>query len=86
MLKFKIKKKFIDSDRKEYKTGDTIELDEINKRIKIDRMVVYGIIGCKPIGVAISNLKKAVNDLGKIIEKKKRGRPRRPEIERAVIL
>ena len=50
MLSFKIVKKFCDSDRKEYKPGDSIELDEIKNRIKIDRMIYYGIIGNKPIG------------------------------------
>ena len=43
--KFKIKKRFVDADRKEYNRGDTIVL---NNRIKIDRMIYYGIIDRKP--------------------------------------
>lgn len=42
---FKIKKKFVDSDRKEYVAGDTIALDN---RMKIDRMIYYGIIDRNP--------------------------------------
>ena len=41
MLSFKILKRFVDSDRKEYLPGDTIELDN---DMKIHRMMVYGII------------------------------------------
>lgn len=52
-MKFKIKKKFVDSDRKEYMPGDIIELDGDKDKfhkgnIKIDRMIVYGIIDRKP--------------------------------------
>lgn len=52
MLKFKIKKKFVDSDRKVYAPGDTIELEgDENKmssgNMKIHRMITYGIIDRK---------------------------------------
>ncbi len=53
MLSFKLKKKFVDNDRKEYSPGDIIKLDCDSEgrgpdRIKIDRMVVYGIIDSIP--------------------------------------
>ena len=65
MQKYKIIKRFIDSDRTDYQPGDTIELDN---EMKITRMKYYGFIGWKPI------------------EEKKRGRRRKPKIERAIIL
>ena len=46
MPKFKIKKRFVDSDKKEYLPNDIIELDN---RMKIDRMIIYGIIEWEPI-------------------------------------
>lgn len=42
MVRFKIKKKFVDSDRKEYNPGDIILLEN---EMKIHRMITYGIIG-----------------------------------------
>lgn len=44
--KFKIKKRFVDSDKTEYAVDDTIEL---NNRMKIDRMIYYGIINRVPL-------------------------------------
>ena len=53
IFKFKIKKKFVDSDRREYVPGDIMELEgDDNKfhkgNIKIDRLMYYGIIERKP--------------------------------------
>jgi len=91
MPAFKIKKKFVDSDRREYVAGNTIELES---RMKIDRMIYYGIIGNEPIDPIFLNLKKAISVLsGKPFKfnilnptKKKRGRPskRQKEFEKAV--
>jgi len=74
MPAFKIKKRFVDSDRKEYFPNDTVEVEN---RMKIDRMIYYGIIGNEPISGKVFNFK--------IAEKKKRGRPKRQKrLERAV--
>ena len=43
---FKIRKRFVDSDRREYNKGDYIDLDN---RMKIDRMIYYGIIERIPL-------------------------------------
>ena len=46
MYKYKIIKKFIDSDRKVYEIGDTIDIDN---SMKITRMQYYGFIEWQPI-------------------------------------
>ena len=46
MPKYKIIKRFIDSDRTEYEVGDPIELEN---DMKITRMKYYGFIGWEPI-------------------------------------
>lgn len=46
MEKYKIIKRFIDVDRKDYQPGDFIELDN---KMKIIRMQYYGFIDWKPV-------------------------------------
>ena len=64
MLKFKLKKLFVDNDRQEYSPGDFIELDVDSdnhgpESMKVHRMIAFGIIHATP--------------------KKKRGRKRKTE-------
>lgn len=45
-MKYRIRKKFIDSDRKVYEIGDSIDIDNSMKSI---RMQYYGYIEWQPI-------------------------------------
>lgn len=93
MPAFKILKRFVDSDRREYVEGNTIELDN---KMKIDRMIYYGIIGRIPIDPVFLDTKEEARILtGKKFKfkitnplKKKRGRPpkRKKEAEKAVAI
>ena len=45
-MKYRIRKKFIDTDRKEYEVGDPIDIDN---SMKVIRMQYYGYIDWNPI-------------------------------------
>lgn len=45
-MKYRIRKKFIDSDRTEYEVDDTIDIDN---SMKVIRMQYYGYIDWQPI-------------------------------------